>query len=109
MTYIESMGLIALAWCVFLVLAWLRLRRATRAPRRTTLAELRTSLYWLALLIVPIGLSVILLTSPRPSSLEVLGVPLVLLLLVGIALNELRADFRARNAAQPCAPADRDT
>ncbi len=109
MTYDESMGLIALTWCLFMSLAWLRLRRATRATRRTKLVEFRTSLYWLALFIIPLALSYILLTSTRPSSLEVIGVTLVLLLLLGITLNELRVDFRARNADHQRSPADSDT
>ncbi len=107
--YTESMGLIALTWCLFMLLAWLRLRSATLATRRTKLADFRIALYWLALFIVPFALSFILLTSTRPSSLEVIGVTLALLLLLGIAMNKLRVAFRARNADDQRSPADSDT
>jgi hypothetical protein len=109
MTFTEYFGLIVLGWSLSALIDWLRSRRATPPNQRKKLADFRMSLSWFALFAVYFALSFIFHTSARPASWEVIGVTVAFLGLLGIAMNEIRIAFRARNANVQRSPVDSGT
>ena len=109
MTNTEFMGLVALTGCLVTMGAWLQLRRATPAERRKKRTDFRLCLFGSAAFIGLFGLNFILPMPVPPSLAEWVFMSLIFLLILWIAISELRIAFRARNADDQRAPADSDT
>ena len=105
MTFTELCGLMMLTWCLLEVVDWLRLRRDTTPQRRVKQWIFRRSLFVAPVFIVFFFLSFLSPPWFVPPSWAVIGMSLVFLIILGIAMNELRIAFRARNAS----PADSNT
>jgi hypothetical protein len=108
-TQTEFWGLIVLTFCFNAMANWLRLRRATPAQWRQKRSAFHYSLVVLAIFTAPFVLSIILRLSASPPSLDVTLASLLFLLSLGIAVNELRITFQARNAGDQRSPADSNT
>jgi hypothetical protein len=113
MAYTEFFGLLALGWCLMPLFGWLNLRRATPAQRRYNRGWFRISLAWCVATVGQFLFHFIPPTLFQPSSwmviLEVIWVSLIVLVMLGLAINELRIVFLARNADDQRFPAGSDT
>jgi hypothetical protein len=98
MTATEFLGLLALSGCLCAMGTWLQFQRASTVDRRKKWATFRVSLVMSAGFIGLFGLNFIL-PAPVPPSLALsICISLYFLLILGMAMNELRIALQARNA-----------
>jgi uncharacterized protein YhhL (DUF1145 family) len=110
MTNTEFWGLLALMACLCAMGAWLQLQRATAVERRKKRSDFRMCLVVSAAFIGLFGLNFIYpFPGPAPSLTSSICVSLFFLLMLGIAMIELRLTIRARNADHQRSPADSDS
>jgi hypothetical protein len=79
-------GLLTLAWCLYALAAWLRLRHAIAGERSSKRRDFYTRLFICALLICTFGFSFVFPTC---------RCPMAFLLTLWGAISELRIAFRA--------------